>query len=170
MYRLIVAIRVKRTWRALQLGNADAVLVQLAERFEHRFAGEHALGGTRHTRESQTAWFERLFRLLPDIRFTVRDLLVTGWPWHTRAVTIIDVRLQSEPAYRNTVVQLIELRWGKITRIENLEDTQRLAQLLETRARQGTAEAVAAPISDDPRHDAHVPDRSQRRPAVRQPG
>jgi ketosteroid isomerase-like protein len=88
----------------------------------------------------------RLFTLLPDIEFTVRDVLVAGWPWRTRAVAVVDVRLPSVPSYTNTVVQLIELSWGKITRIENHEDTQALAALLAVRAREGEAEAAADPI------------------------
>ena len=148
MYRAIVARRVRRTWAELERRNSEPVLHQLASRFEHSFAGEHALGGTRRTHRSQAAWFARLFRLLPDIRFTVRDVLVAGWPWRTRVVTVIDVTLPSCPDYRNLVMQHLELRWGRITRVENLEDTQRLADLLDRLGAGGSPEALAAPIAD----------------------
>jgi ketosteroid isomerase-like protein len=150
MYRAIVAARVRRAWSDLQQHNTDAVLTQFAAHFEHSFAGEHALGGERHTREAQAAWFARLFRLFPDIQFSVRDVLVAGWPWRTRVVVVVDVSLPSEPAYRNIVIQRLELRWGRITRIANLEDTQRLADLLARRAAEGNAEATSTPITDRP--------------------
>jgi ketosteroid isomerase-like protein len=146
MFRAIVASRVRAAWAALQARRPEVVLDGLAAQFSHHFTGDHALGGTRTARDSQARWFARLFTILPDIEFTVRDVLVTGWPWRTRAIAIVDVRLPSAPSYTNTVVQLIELRWGKITRIENHEDTQALAALLVDRARDGAAEAAAGPI------------------------
>jgi len=149
VYRAIVAAKVRAAWRQLQQRNPDAVLDQLAEPFEHRFAGQHAMGGVRRTRAAQAAWFARLFRLFPDVRFTVRDVLVAGWPWRTRAVAIVDVRLPSEPGYANVVMQHLELRWGRIARVDNLEDTQALAALLDRRARAGDEEAAAAAIDDD---------------------
>jgi ketosteroid isomerase-like protein len=146
MFRAVVASRVRAAWAALQARRPEVVLDGLAAEFSHHFTGDHALGGTRTTRDSQARWFARLFTLLPDVEFTVRDVLVAGWPWRTRAVAIVDVRVASVPSYANTVVQLIELRWGKITRIQNHEDTQALAELLADRAREGQAEAAADPI------------------------
>jgi ketosteroid isomerase-like protein len=149
MYRAIVGVQVRRAWGEMQRHNAQAVLGQFGEHFEHTFAGEHALGGTRHTRAMQAAWFARLFRLFPDVRFNVRDVLVAGWPWRTRVVAVIDVTIPSEPGYRNVVIQQLELRWGRVTRIVNLEDTQRLADLLRRRAEDGNLEACAAAITDE---------------------
>jgi hypothetical protein len=62
---------------------------------------------------------------------------------------VIDVSLDAEPGYRNVVAQQLRLRWGRITRISNLEDTQALAELLARRAAQGDPEALAPAISDD---------------------
>jgi ketosteroid isomerase-like protein len=146
MFRAVVASRVRAAWAALQARRPEVVLDGLAAEFSHQFTGDHALGGTRTTRDSQARWFARLFTLLPDVEFTVRDVLVAGWPWRTRAVAIVDVRLPSVPSYTNTVVQLIDLRWGKITRIQNHEDTQALAELLAAREREGEPEAAADPI------------------------
>lgn len=151
MYRAVVAVKVRRAWRELQRRNPSSVLDQFADDFEHSFAGEHALGGKRRTRRTQAEWFDRLFRLFPDIRFTVRDVLVAGWPWHTRVVTVVDVALADEPGYHNVVMQQLELRWGRITRIANLEDTQALAAILTRRGAQGQAEAIAPRIGDGPR-------------------
>jgi ketosteroid isomerase-like protein len=123
------------------------VLAQFADSFEYRFVGDHALGGVRHTRAVQDEWFRRLFRLFPDIQFTVRDVLVAGWPWRTRAVALIDVFVPRDGGYRNEVAQTIELRWGRITKINTLEDTQKLDRVLKSMAGEGVAGATAEPLA-----------------------
>lgn len=150
MFRLIVALRVRAAWEHLASGDYSYVLNQFAPSFAHSFAGDHALGGERHSRDSQRDWFERLFLLLPGIEFTLEDVLVRGWPWRTRVVALLRVRaaVAGQP-YENEFVQTLDLRWGRITRIHNLEDTQKLAAALERLAAAGIAEARAAPITDD---------------------
>src|ERR1700754_2201270 len=91
MYRTIVARRVRSAWAHIDRRDPAFVIEQLAPGFEHSFAGDHAMGGTRRSRESLTAWFERVFRLFPAIRFEVRDVLVRGMPWDTRAVALVHV-------------------------------------------------------------------------------
>jgi ketosteroid isomerase-like protein len=149
MYKAIVARRVRTAWRHLASGDYEYVLDQLVAPFTHSFAGDHALGGERSSRAGQRAWFERLFRLLPGIELTTEDVLVRGWPWRTRAVALISVRatVAGRP-YHNEVAQSIDLRWGRITRIHNLEDTQRLAAALERLAAAGIEEARAQPITE----------------------
>jgi ketosteroid isomerase-like protein len=148
-YRKIVERRVRTAWRHLAGGDYEYVLDQFSPTFEYSFAGDHALGGTRHSREAMTGWFERLFELFPEIRFEVADVLVKGWPWRTRAVVLVDVRtdVAGEP-YRNEVAQTIELRWGRITRIRTLEDTQKLDRALQRLAAVGVPEAELAAIED----------------------
>jgi ketosteroid isomerase-like protein len=148
MYRAIVARRVRTAWDRLGRGDHEYVLDQLAPVFTHSFAGEHALGGERTSRDAQRAWFERLFRLLPGVAFTVEDVVVRGWPWRTRAVALVRVRAAvADQPYENEVAQTIELRWGQITRIHNLEDTQKLASVLGRLAKTGLEEARAEPIT-----------------------
>jgi ketosteroid isomerase-like protein len=148
VYRAIVAHRVRTAWEHLGRGDYEYVLDQFAPAFTHSFAGEHALGGERTNRDAQRAWFERLFRLLPGVTFCVEDVLVRGWPWRTRAVALIRVRTAvADQPYENEVAQTIELRWGRITRIHNLEDTQKLAAALGRLAKIGLDEAQAEPIT-----------------------
>lgn len=147
MYRAIVAAKVRGAWAHMAAHDHVPVLAQFARRFEYRFVGDHALGGVRRTREAQDAWFRRLFRLFPTIEFTVRDVLVAGWPWRTRVVALIDVRI-ADGGYRNEVAQTLELRWGRITRVTTLEDTQKLVRVLAALAERGVEEAHAEPILD----------------------
>jgi ketosteroid isomerase-like protein len=147
MYRAIVAAKIRKAWSHMAAHDHAPVLAQFADDFEYRFVGDHALGGVRHTRAVQDEWFRRLFRLFPDIQFSVRDVLVAGWPWRTRAVALIDVFVPRDGGYRNEVAQTIELRWGRITRITTLEDTQKLARVLARMADEGVAEAAAEPLA-----------------------
>jgi ketosteroid isomerase-like protein len=147
MYRAIVARKIRKAWTHMAAHDHLPVLEQFADQFEYRFVGDHALGGVRHTRAVQDEWFRRLFRLFPDIRFSVRDVLVAGWPWRTRAVALIDVFVPRDGGYRNEVAQTIELRWGRITKITTLEDTQKLDRVLKQMAGEGIAEAAAEPLA-----------------------
>jgi len=151
VYHRIVAARIRSAWRHLEDRDAAFVLDQFAAEFSYRFVGDHALGGDRRTRAAMEAWFARLFRLFPDARFSVSDVLVRGWPWATRAVALVTVDATMEAVgYRNEVVQTVDLRWGRITRVHTLEDTQKLARALDALAARGIPEAGAAPITDQP--------------------
>lgn len=65
------------------------------------------------------------------IRFGIEDILVNGPPWRTRvAVRAVDyVRRPGEDhdEYNNRVVAFLELRWGRLVRWEDYEDTERTA-------------------------------------------
>lgn len=145
MYRAIVARRIRGIWASIAAHDPEPALAGLADRFEYHFLGDHALGGVRHTHEPQARWFARLFRLFPDIRFDVKDVLVSGWPWRTRAVVIAEARLDSDPEYHNYLAQLIELRWGRVTKVRMHEDSQLVARYLD---RSPLEEARAEPITD----------------------
>jgi ketosteroid isomerase-like protein len=149
MYRTIVARRIRRAWRHVDQHDDAYVLDQLAPTFTHRFAGDHALAGIRHHPEAVRAWYQRLYRLLPGIRFQVTDVLVGGWPWRTRAVALVGVHatVAGEP-YDNEVAQVVDLRWGRITGLAMHEDTQKLANALARLHAAGVAEAAAPPIRD----------------------
>jgi ketosteroid isomerase-like protein len=147
VFRAIVAHRVRTAWKHVNDRDYAFVLDQFAPDFEYSFAGDHALGGARTSRAAMEAWFERLFSLFPDIAFKVEDVLVGGWPPNTRAVVLVSVTaLVDGEAYRNEVAQTIHLRWGRITSIRNLEDTQKLAGALERLGAAGASNALEAAI------------------------
>src|SRR4051794_11527327 len=91
MYRMIVAHQVRKAWAHLQRGDWQFIVDQLAPGFTYRFVGDHAIGGTRTSKETMAAWFQRLFRLFPDLRFQLTDVLVAGWPWRTRVVVLVGI-------------------------------------------------------------------------------
>src|SRR5215208_1824731 len=73
---------VRATFHRVGQGNYEALLEQVAPTGLHIFPGEHALGGTRHTRDALRRWFERLSLLFTELHFEVKEVTVRGWPWN----------------------------------------------------------------------------------------
>ena len=144
MYRAIVSRKVQKTFAELSRGNFDALIDQLAPGFNYRFVGTHALGGERSSAVDVEAWFERVFRLFPNLRFAVQHTAVSGPPWRTVALTHVTVEADN---YRNEMFQRIDLAWGKLTGIVTMEDLDALHAHLAHLADQGQTEATAAPIT-----------------------
>jgi ketosteroid isomerase-like protein len=150
MYHSVVRSRVKKLFAAVNGGNAEPVLQMFARSFEHSFLGETALGGTRRTLDSTRRWYERLYRLLPDITFDVRRILVSGGPWNTTVVIEWDETNSGTDGVRtrNSGVHVLNLRWGRATQLLICPDTSGLKATLERLARAGNSEAVSPPIVD----------------------
>jgi hypothetical protein len=82
----------------------------------------------------------------------VRDVLIAGWPWHTRVATDLIVRytLPDGTPYHNVVNQFVRLRWGRVIEVRTLEDTQKLERALQVLAADSIEEAEAPQITDEP--------------------
>lgn len=156
MYHRFVAGRVRAVFRQLNAGNYAPMVAGLARDFAYDFYGEHALAGHRTTKVAMEAWWQRAFRLMPDVKFELDEVIVAGWPWNTRVATRERVSgpLPDGSRYDNRVHQFIHMRWGRITRIRTLEDTHLLMNALDVIAASGNEEAHAAPITDESAADA----------------
>jgi ketosteroid isomerase-like protein len=142
MYHAIVRRRLKQLFDAINRGDAERVLRQFAGRFEHSFLGDTALGGSRRTLASTRRWYERLYRLLPDIRF--------GGPWNTIAVIEwVETNSGTDNVRTyNRGIHVVHLRWGRATRLMICPDTIGLKATLDRLYAAGNLEALAAPIVD----------------------
>lgn len=152
VYRTIVTRKVERTFAEINAGNWQVMVDGLGRDFTYRFHGRHALGGVRSTRESMSAWWERVARLLPGHRIDVQEVVVSGGPRRTRLAVraVVHGDLPDGSRYENVMFQLMTLRWGKVVEIETLEDLQVLDRALRVVAEHGREEASAAPIEDAP--------------------
>jgi ketosteroid isomerase-like protein len=151
MYHAVVESRVRALFAAVNRGDAEPVLRAFAPRFEHSFLGEdHALGGSRRTLAATRRWYERLYRLLPDIRFEVRRVSVSGGPWNTLVLAEWDETNSGTDGVvaSNRGIHVLHLRWGRATRLAICPDTIGLKATLDRLAIAGNAEAHAAPIVD----------------------
>lgn len=150
MYHAIVRSNVRNLFAALGRGDVDYAVAGMAPRFEHIFLGDHALGGVRHTQPAIRAWLERLMRVLPDIRFTIKNLAVSGWPWATTVV--VEWRdfatLADGSEYVNDGAHVIQIRWGKVVMLHAYLDTQILIDALNKMDAAGVSEARAPQIID----------------------
>lgn len=151
MYHRIVTSKIHAAFAEMSKGNPGALLGGLAPRFTYRFYGDHALGGERHTLDAMRRWGERSARLIPGAKFRVDDVIVAGPPWATRISTRVTVRAQlpNGENYENVFMQMMRMRWARITEIHTLEDTAVLNAALDSLAASGIAEAHAAPIGDE---------------------
>ena len=63
------------------------------------------------------------------LRFEIEDILVNGPPWHLRiAVRAHDhISRGGADVYNNRVVAFMEMRWLRLVRWEDYEDTERVA-------------------------------------------
>lgn len=62
------------------------------------------------------------------------------------AVHDVTVPVKDE-VFKNTLAQRVELKWGKVHSVINVEDTQLLAKLLDRLVEGGMAEASSPPIT-----------------------
>ena len=148
MYHAIVRRRIEGLFRAINQGDAEPVLRQFAERFEHSFLGNSALGGSRTSLPATRQWYRRLYRLLPDIHFDLRKITVSGGPWNTIVVIEWDETNSGADKVRtyNRGIHVVHLRWGRATKLIICPDTVGLNATLERLNAAGHADAKAAPI------------------------
>jgi ketosteroid isomerase-like protein len=133
MYRWIVERIVRATWRKVDGGDVGAATRMAAPDIRFRFVGDTALGADLRGAAAFEEWFRRATERLPGLRFAVRDVVVSGWPWATRVAVRLDISapLPDGTTYRNEGAQFVRLRWGRLVDDWVLEDTQRLAAVLD---------------------------------------
>jgi ketosteroid isomerase-like protein len=128
MYHAFVRRKITNAFAGLNAGHIEAITAELAPDAVHYFVGTHALSGTRRTPDAIHAWYERLLRLLQGISFTLDDIRVSGWPWHTQVEAIWTESNYGTDGVKTGAegVNLIELRWGRVTSVRIYPDTAAL--------------------------------------------
>jgi ketosteroid isomerase-like protein len=148
MYHTIIKRRVSSIFERLNEGDYEYTLSGAGTTIEHRFAGEHCLGGKRTSTTTIRYWFERLFRLFPNLHFETPSIAASGGPRDTTVV--VEWTDRATPAdgndYVNSGVHVIRIRWGKVVSIHAYLDTQVLIDTLNRMAANGIEEAKASPI------------------------
>lgn len=134
---------------ALERGDIDALLKQFDRRCTLTFVGDTPLGAQLAGHSDLRRWFERFLRMLPEPRFDIQRLVVSGTPWNLRLASHMRIRstINGEP-YENQFAHFLTLRWGKVVDDLVLEDTQMWERACTRLAAAGMAEASAAPLID----------------------
>jgi ketosteroid isomerase-like protein len=130
---------------ALERGDIDALLGQFDNNCTLEFVGDTPLGARLAGHADIRRWFERFLRLLPEPRFEIQRLVVSGMPWNLRLASHMKIRssINGEP-YENQFAHFLTLRWGKVVDDLVLEDTQMWERACERLAAAGVPEAAAA--------------------------
>ena len=116
--------------------------------FEHTFAGDNSLSGTRRDKESMLRWFKRVNTVLPELKFEITDIQVKGGPANTLVIarwTATCKLLNGEP-YENKGVHFITLKWGKAVKFDVYENTKVVSHGLDVQFEAGIKEAKAPKI------------------------
>lgn len=139
MYHTIVRRKIIAAFAGLSAGRIEAITDELAPCAVHYFVGTHALSGTRRTPETIRAWYERLLRLLGGISFTLDEVRVYGWPWRTQVEVIWTETNYGTDGVKTSAqgVNLIEIRWGRVTKVRIYPDTAELERTLRLRSPAG---------------------------------
>jgi ketosteroid isomerase-like protein len=150
MYKAIVRRRIIGLFAKANDGNWQAIIDALSDEFTYRFVGDTPLGGTRTKKTSMQDWFRRIYLLVPDAKLTPQRVVVEGPPWNTYVMTYVKFNGTLPPLngkigapYENEVMQLLNLKWGKVHSVLTIEDTLRFARILPLLSEAGIAEANA---------------------------
>tara|TARA_R110001599_G_scaffold353795_2_gene597969 strand:- start:114892 stop:115341 length:450 start_codon:yes stop_codon:yes gene_type:complete len=148
MLQAIVKRKIMAVFDCLSSGDYESVLADVGKTVEHRFAGDHCLDGTRTSVESMRLWFQRLYRLFPNLSFEIHSISVAGWPWNmTVAVEWTDHATPIDGIeYVNYGTRIIRLVFGKVVSLHAYLDIQLLINALNRMADSGYEEAAKPPI------------------------
>jgi ketosteroid isomerase-like protein len=147
VYKRTVRALVRRGIDKLNQGDPDFLLGRAAPDATLTFPGDNSWAGMfRPVEKGRTAHpthrgidecraFAERF-IAAGLHLEVEDILVNGPPWNLRvAVRAHDFVRSAEGAdeYDNRAVAWMEMRWGRIVRWEDYEDTERVAAWDERR-------------------------------------
>ena len=142
MYKAAVRALVRHSISRLNQGDATLLLRLASADAELAFPGDNTWaavhrpvekGRHRHVThrgvEECRSFAERFVN--EGLQFEIEDILVNGPPWNLRvAVRAHDFIVRptgGDDVYNNRVVAFLELRWGRLVRWEDYEDTERVA-------------------------------------------
>ena len=149
MYKAIARRRARENFEALSRGDWRAAIEEVSPDVHHVFPGDNAMGGERHSKEAMARWFERVYRLIPELRFEVRNVAVKGPPWDMMvAVEWTDEGTAADGVpYKNEGAHWIRIRNGKAIYIHAFLDTEKVTDICRRLAADGVEEAAAEPIT-----------------------
>lgn len=150
MYHAIVRRRINSHFDAINRGDAEPLLQGFARQFEHIFIGDHVLAGRRCSLEMTRRWYERLFRLLPDLRFVPYRINVAGMPWNTIATIEWEEENSATDGIKTVSagVHVVHICWGRITRLLILSDTAVLRDTMHRTETTSGGESLAPALDE----------------------
>lgn len=142
MYKATVRALMRYSVNKLNRGDYSLLLKLASPNFELAFPGDNSwatmfrpqvLSRQRHVThrgiDEASAFADRFVH--EGIQFQIEDILVNGPPWNTRIALRVNGFIPTPDGgpdrYSNRAILLLEVRWGRLVRWEDYEDTQRVA-------------------------------------------
>lgn len=157
MYKASIRALMRYSINKLNHGDYSMMLRMASPRFELAFPGDNSWasmfrpvepGRQRHVThrglDEAKAFADRVVK--EQINFTIEDILVNGPPWNTRIALRVHDFISGDGAgddYNNRAVLFLEVRWGRLVRWEDYEDTERVARW---DAQKGADEQPLSPV------------------------
>ncbi len=148
MYHHIIKQKIIKSFELGDRHEYQELFKSVSPTVKHRSSGNHALGGERNNVALMKKWFERLGKVLPNLKLTIEAIWIKGWPNNTIVIVkwTSNAILANQEPYQNRGVHIINLKWGKACAFDIYEDTQAAAIALSKQAASGIPEAAAAKI------------------------
>jgi ketosteroid isomerase-like protein len=141
MYKATIRALMRHSIKKLNAGDYSMLLKMASPDFALAFPGNNSwatmfrpanAGREQHVThqgiDEATAFAERFVN--EGIQFKIEDILVNGGPWNTRiALRVHDFVAAAnggEDIYNNRAILFLEVRWGRLIRWEDYEDTERI--------------------------------------------
>jgi ketosteroid isomerase-like protein len=140
MYKTVVRALMRHSVRRLNAGDPALMLKLAHPDFELAFPGDNSWatmfrpqqrGRHAHTThrgiDEARAFADRF--ISEGLRLEIEDILVNSPPWNTRiAVRAHDFApAEDDDRYNNRAVLFLEVKWGRLVRWEDYEDTERIS-------------------------------------------
>lgn len=142
MYKASIRAMMRYSIRKLNDGDYSLMLKMASPDFELAFPGQNSwatmfrpqsAGRQRHATHrgiaEATAFADRFVG--EGLQFQIEDILVNGPPWNTRiglrVYDFIAGQNDQPDVYNNRALLFLEVRWGRLVRWEDYEDTERVA-------------------------------------------
>ncbi len=90
---------------------------------------------------------DRFLRLLPDRRFEIQRLAVSGPPWNMQLGAHVLIRSSVSTPYVNQFGHFLRLRWCRVVEDVVVEDSQRWERACTELVAAGLTEAAAPPLT-----------------------
>lgn len=123
MLSLVVLALMRRAYRDATRGRFGLIAALAADDVTFVFPGSSSFSGTFEGKQELLAWLRRFAGLGPEI--DVLDATAAGPPWNMRVTVRLDDSIGDD--YRNRVLELLHLRWGRLQRLEVFLDTELLS-------------------------------------------
>lgn len=123
MYAFFADKVMRRIYGDITKGSLRFAEVLTADDVIFIFPGDSTFGGTFRGKAELIAWLRRFASLRPHI--DVLDVTASGPPWNMRVAVRFDDAIGDD--YRNQVVEMLWIRWGKLRRLEAFLDTARIS-------------------------------------------